>query len=147
MDGFRFYDLKRTTQVGVYFSEVALAFSEAMEDIEVEFTREDGHAILAILELILAAKGNTAGTVYRPCLIHRFRNLDEGSDAAFRVREHLGGVEMTLVRSLKKTKDLTASEIGGMSVCISRDDARTLTDAYSSLLNSSSSSEDSPPTS
>jgi hypothetical protein len=147
MDGFRFDDLKRTTEVGIYFSEVALAFSEAMEDIEVEFTKADGHAILTILRRVLALEQGLTNTDGQGCLIHRFRNLDEGNDAAFLARENLGGVEMTLVRGLKEIKDTKASEVGGMSVCISKEDARTLTDAYSILLNSSPGHVVSPPAS
>jgi hypothetical protein len=132
MDGFRFNDLERMTFVGIYFSAVSCAFSEAVEDIEVTFIPEDGQAFVALLEQILVSQQSGSGQTHEGQLVHRFKNLDGDEEAAFLVCERLGGIKMTLVSGVEGTDNLSGSELGGMSVCISREDTRTLTDAFSS---------------
>lgn len=131
MNGFRFNDLKRKTQVGIYFSAVSCAFSEAIEDIEVTFLPEDGRVFVTLLERTLAPHHDGNSDIHEGPLIHRFKNLDGGEEAAFLVRELLGGIEMTLVSGLEEHDDLSSSDVGGMSVCISNADARTFTNAFS----------------
>jgi hypothetical protein len=136
MDGFRFDDLKRGVQIGVYFSPVYLAFSEATDDIEVAFKSEDGQALVAVLERSLASQkhGDSAST--DEPLVHRFKNIDGDEDAAFIVRKSPQGLDLTLVSGLEEVDDLSGSDTGGMSVYISSGDARELTDALSNTLKS-----------
>lgn len=139
MNGFRFDDLKRRVQIGIYFSPAYLAFSEAADDIEVAFKPEDGHALLAVLEQSLASQQYGDGAYDDRRLVHRFKNLDGDEDAAFFVHKSLGGFHLTLVSGLEDTDDLDdppGQDMGGMSVCISRADARKLADALSESLKS-----------
>ena len=132
-------DLERNRQVGISLGGTFCGFYEKTDDTEVVFRLEDGRAILALLEESLnckqieMAKGR-AGSF----LIHRFRNLDGVDEAAaFLVRPHLGGMELTVVSGLEETDDLPNWERGGMSVCISIDDARKLTSELSGELDPS----------
>ena len=84
MDGFRFNDLERMTFVGIYFSAVSCAFSEAVEDIEVTFIPEDGQAFVALLEQILVSQQSGSGQTHEGQLVHRlvvqqYVNLDQTS--------------------------------------------------------------------
>lgn len=130
MNGFRFNDLKRETEVGVYFSEVFCAFTEARGDIEVTFSPEDGCAFVALLEEILTPSQSSTSGVHEIPLVHRFRNLDGDEDAAFLVRECAGGIEMTLLSGIEFPQDLSSLDEGGTSVCISKADARIFADAW-----------------
>jgi hypothetical protein len=136
MDGFRFNDLKRMKEIGIYFSAVYLAFSEADDDVEVSFTPEDGRAIQALLQKRLGFEQEELSTVHDGCATHRFKNLDGDENAVLRVREELGGINLTLASGLENSDGPLESDFGGMSVSISKADARTLADAFSESLKS-----------
>jgi hypothetical protein len=103
---------------------------EGYGDFEISFKPEDGRAILALLEQALASTPSIVGSSPGEFLVHRFINQDGGEGAAFLVRERLGGVEITFVDELDDADDPTMPDAGGMSVCISRAEARTLTDTF-----------------
>jgi hypothetical protein len=103
---------------------------EGYGDFEIGFKPEDGRAILALLEQSLASTPSIVGSSPGEFLVHRFINQDGGEGAAFLVRERLGGVEITFVDELDDADDPTMPDAGGMSVCISRAEARTLTDTF-----------------
>jgi hypothetical protein len=136
MDGFRFNDLKRMTQIGIYFSAAYLAFSEREDDIEVVFTLDDGRAIQALLQKSLDFGREGTSAVHDGFMTHRFRNLDGDENAAFRAREELGGIDLTLASGLENSDGPLGADFGGMSVCISKADATTLTEAFSESLKS-----------
>jgi hypothetical protein len=103
---------------------------EGYGDFEISFKPEDGQAMLALLEQILASKPSTASSASGEFLVHRFINQDGGEGAAFLVRERLSGIEITFVDELDDADDPTRPDAGGISVCISRAEARTLTDTF-----------------
>lgn len=130
-------DLERNRQVGISLGGTFCGFYEKMNDTEVVFRLEDGRAILALLEESLNCKRiELAEARAGKLLIHRFRNLDGVDEAAaFLVRPHLGGMELTVVSGLEETDDLSNWESGGMSLCISIEDARKLANELSRELN------------
>ena len=103
---------------------------EGYGDFEISFKPEDGQAILALLEQVLASKSSTASSASGEFPVHRFINQDGGEGAAFLVRERLSGIEITFVDELDDADDPTRPDAGAMSVCISRAEARTLTDTF-----------------
>ncbi|MFC5864328.1 hypothetical protein ACFPT7_18625 [Acidicapsa dinghuensis] len=134
MNGLRFDDIERMVPVSIGFGIGYLGFVSSLDDIEVWFQLTDFQGILATLEKGLASN------VHEGRLFYRFDNRggDDGSErAAFLVREHFDGIEITLVSGLEESDDLSGLEMGGMSVCISKSDARTLMNDFSRLLNSS----------
>lgn len=103
---------------------------EGYGDFEISFKPEDGRAIHVLLEQALASKSSTGGSGSGEFLVHRFINQDGGEGAAFLVRERLSGIEITFVDELADADDPTRPDAGGMSVCISRAEARTLTATF-----------------
>jgi hypothetical protein len=132
-----FDDLQTKRKVGITLGGTFCGFYEKADDTEVVFRLEEGHAILALLEKSLASyRVGTVDDLGEHILVHRFRNLDGVDEAAaFLIRKKLGGIELTVMSGLDEDDDLAEwTEGGGMSVCISTDDARTLVNAFSSEL-------------
>jgi hypothetical protein len=134
-----FDDLERGRQVGISLGATFCGFYEKMDDTEVVFRFDDGCAILSLLEESLASNHlQMAEDNPRKTLLYRFRNLDGVDEAAaFLVRPHLGGIELTVVSGLEETDDLSDWKGGGMSVCISIENARMLAKNLASELNPS----------
>lgn len=134
-----FDDLERKRQVGISLGGTFCGFYEKIDDTEVVFRLEDGYAILALLIKSLDSEQTETGDS-KPAnfLIHRFRNLDGVDEAAaFLIRRHLGGMELTVVSGLEENDDLSNFEGGGMSICISTADAKTLANELFRELNPS----------
>jgi hypothetical protein len=125
-----FNDLVNGSQISVRFSAISCGFYEKSIDTETTFAPEDGNAFATLLEEILASDVAADVNASDHCLVHRFRNLDGDEDAAFLVREYLGGIKVTLATGLENYNDLTDQDVGGTSACISRTDARKLADAF-----------------
>ena len=121
MDRHSFVELESGGEVSFYLSACYCAVSEEQSgDTEVVFMPEDCKAFVDLLERALASatNGEMGEDELQP--EHKFTNRDGGENAAFRVRSRAGGIEITISRS----------DEGDQSACISRSDARTLTDAF-----------------
>jgi hypothetical protein len=108
---------------------------EGYGDFEISFKPGDGQSILALLEQALSSKSSVKSSVSGELLVHRFINQDGDEGAAFLVRERLEGIEVTFVDDLKDADDPTSPNIAGMNLCISREDAMTLTNVFREQLN------------
>ena len=121
MDRWSFVELESGGEVSFYLSACYCAVSEEQSgDTEVAFMPEDGKAFVDLLEHALASAANGEMGESELQLEHKFANRDGGEKAAFLVRSCAGGLEITISRSDERDQ----------SVCISRSDARTLTDAF-----------------
>lgn len=126
MDGLRFNDLLHHVPVTVGVGYGYLGFVSSLDDIEVWFTPKDCQAIVDLLERAL--NNPTAGKTES----HGFDNSggDEGTErACFCTLEQPSGIEMTLTSGLHDDEGKTQSGVSAMSICISRDDAKTLAGA------------------
>lgn len=131
MDGLRFNDLLHHVPVSIGIGYGYLGFVSNIDDIEVSFTPTDCKSIVDLLEEVLSKAGSgKTGT-------HKFGNRggDEGIErASFSIRELPTGIEMTLTSGLKDDENNAQTMASTMSICISKEDAKLLSDALAEQL-------------
>jgi hypothetical protein len=131
MSSIKLRDLERRTDVGIILAPTFCGFYASDNDLEVAFRVEDGWAILKLIQRALGDCVSDMPPAIKGRCLHRFTNLDVVEismyeDAAFSVREHLEGIELGFNYGLNFEESFPNGEVGGMVVCISREDARLL---------------------
>ncbi len=114
-------------------SEIAIGADRENEgDIEVGVTVDDCKAIIALLQQTIVSSVNAihAPRKVQYPLVHRFKNLDGGADAAFQISKTDDSLEVILERS----------DEGGLTFRIKVEDAKSLVDALTSALQHASAS-------
>ena len=112
-------------------SEIAIGADRENEgDIEIGMTPKDGKIIVALLQQAVTSSVNAThvpNKAQNP-LVHRFKNLDGGAEAAFLVSKVNDSLEVTLERS----------DEGDLMFRINAGDANSLIDALTSALEQTS---------
>jgi hypothetical protein len=131
MSSIKLRDLGRRADVGIILAPKFCGFYASENDLEVAFRVGDGWAILKLIQRVVGDCVSDIPPAIKGRYLHRFTNLDDVEiasyeDAAFSVREHLEGIEHGFNYGLNAEENFPDGEVGGMVVCISREDARML---------------------
>ena len=136
MERYRFKDLELEGYVAIYPEACYCAIAqEGFGDVEVSFEPEDCRAFVELLEQIIrSSQAKVPPDDSERFQARRFLNRDGNETAAFLVRRHLGGIEIAFASGLGDEDDPSEVGHGGVSACISVENAGVLVDAFKDRL-------------